>query len=59
MPSGIPFRSDFSWLSVNYAPLAVIVVIGGAAIWWNVSAKNWFTGPRRTIDEPMAQDTAQ
>jgi amino acid transporter len=57
VPSGIPGRSDFSWLSVNYAPLAVIVVIGGAAIWWNVSAKNWFTGPRRTIDEAIAEDT--
>ena len=57
VPSGIPFRSDFSWLSVNYAPLAVIVVIGGAAIWWNVSAKNGFTGPRRTIDEAIAEDT--
>jgi amino acid transporter len=56
VPSGIPFRSDFSWLSVNYAPFAVIVVVGGAAIWWNVSAKNWFTGPRRTVDEPVARD---
>ncbi len=41
---------------MNYAPIAVIIVIGGAAIWWNVSAKNWFTGPRRTVDDPVVPD---
>src|ERR1700734_1234343 len=30
----------------NYAVVAVIVVIGFAGIYWLVSAKNWFTGPR-------------
>ena len=30
----------------NYAVVAVIVVIGFAGIWWAVSAKNWFTGPK-------------
>ncbi len=30
----------------NYAVIAVIVVIGFAGIYWLVSAKNWFTGPR-------------
>ena len=23
------------------------------AIWWNVSAKNWFTGPKHTIDQAV------
>jgi hypothetical protein len=23
------------------------------AIWWNVSAKKWFTGPKHTIDETV------
>jgi amino acid transporter len=58
VPQGIPFRSDFSWLAVNYAPLAIVVVIGGAALWWVLSARKWFTGPRRTIDEALAEDTA-
>ena len=30
----------------NYAVVAVAVVIGYAGIYWLVSAKNWFTGPR-------------
>jgi amino acid transporter len=30
----------------NYAVVAVIVVMGFAGIWWLVSAKNWFTGPK-------------
>ena len=30
----------------NYAVVAVIVVIGFAGIYWLVSARNWFTGPR-------------
>jgi len=30
----------------NYSVVAVIVVIGYAGIYWAVSAKNWFTGPK-------------
>jgi amino acid permease (GABA permease) len=30
----------------NYAVVAVLVVIGFAGIYWLVSAKNWFKGPR-------------
>jgi amino acid permease (GABA permease) len=30
----------------NYTPVAVLVVLGFAGIWWLVSARNWFTGPR-------------
>lgn len=30
----------------NYAPLAVLVVIGFAGVWWVVSARKWFTGPK-------------
>ena len=30
----------------NYAVVAVLVVIGFAGIYWLVSARNWFTGPR-------------
>jgi amino acid permease (GABA permease) len=34
-------RSDF-----NYAPIAVLVVIGFAGIYWLVSARKWFKGPK-------------
>jgi len=30
----------------NYTPVVFLVVLGGAAIWYAVSAKNWFKGPR-------------
>ena len=30
----------------NYAPIAVLVVIGGAGLWWIVSARKWFKGPK-------------
>ncbi|WP_163504843.1 amino acid permease [Fodinicola acaciae] len=30
----------------NYTPVAVLVVLGFAGIWWVVSARNWFTGPK-------------
>jgi amino acid permease (GABA permease) len=30
----------------NYTPVAVLVVLGFAGIWWLVSARHWFTGPK-------------
>jgi len=30
----------------NYAPVVFLVVLGGAAIWYYASAKNWFKGPK-------------
>jgi amino acid transporter len=32
--------------SFNFAPLVFIGVLGFAGIYWMVSAKNWFTGPK-------------
>ena len=58
-PTGIPFTDGFTWTAVNYAPLAIALVIGGAAIWWYASARHWFTGPLRTIDEAVADDVAK
>jgi amino acid transporter len=51
-PAGVPFTKDFSWASVNYAPIAVGGVLVLVALWWVLSARHWFTGPRRTIDSP-------
>jgi amino acid transporter len=34
------------WTTFNYAPIAVAVVIGFAGIYWLVSARKWFKGPR-------------
>ena len=30
----------------NYTPFAVVVVIGFAGIWYAVSARKWFKGPK-------------
>ncbi|MCZ4497864.1 MAG: amino acid/polyamine/organocation transporter, superfamily [Marmoricola sp.] len=56
-PLGAPWKDEFTWASVNYAPIATVGVLVLLSIWWSVSAKNWFTGPVRTVDsatEPAA-----
>ena len=50
-PAGVWGSKDFSWLSAQYAPIALLVVVGGAYIWWLAGAKNTFKGPNRTIDQ--------
>ncbi|MEV8512944.1 amino acid permease [Dactylosporangium sp. NPDC051484] len=57
-PTAIPGHDGFTWTAVNYAPIALLIVIGGAALWWALSARKWFHGPIRTIDEAVAEDTA-
>ncbi|WP_406673671.1 amino acid permease [Nonomuraea sp. N2-4H] len=52
-PEGVPGNPEFTWTSVNYAPVAVGIVLIGIALWWALSARHWFTGPRRTVDENL------
>lgn len=59
VPTGVPGNAKFSWSSVNYAPIAVGGVLAGVALWWWLSARKWFTGPRRTIDEPDVEGSKQ
>jgi amino acid permease (GABA permease) len=42
----LPQVSPITAATFNYTPLAVLAVLGFAGIWWLVSAKNWFTGPK-------------
>jgi hypothetical protein len=42
----LPTVSPIHWSNFNYTVVAVAVVLGFAWIYWAVSAKNWFTGPR-------------
>jgi len=42
----LPTASPITWGDFNYTVVAVVVVIGFAWIYWLVSAKNWFTGPK-------------
>jgi amino acid transporter len=53
-PTGVPGNSAFSLNFLNYAlPVTVIAFIGVMG-WYALSAKKWFKGPVRTIDEPDA-----
>ena len=42
----LPQVSPITWGDFNYTIVAVAVVLGFAWIYWMVSARNWFTGPR-------------
>jgi amino acid transporter len=54
-PSGWIGNENFEWKFVNYAPILTFGTILLVAIWWQVSAKNWFTGPKHTIDEAVVK----
>ena len=42
----LPTQSPITWSNFNYTVIAVVVVLGFAVIYWLVSARKWFTGPR-------------
>ncbi|WP_343969025.1 amino acid permease [Kribbella koreensis] len=42
----LPTVSPVAKSTFNYTPIAVLVVLGFAGIWWLVSARKWFTGPK-------------
>jgi amino acid transporter len=52
-PTGVPGNKNFAWSSVNYAPVLTVGTLLVLTVWWNVSAKKWFTGPKHTIDEEV------
>jgi amino acid transporter len=54
-PAGVPWRDEFDWSAVNYAPLVTGGVFAAVGIWWLVSARRTFTGPRHTIAELDAE----
>ena len=51
-PAAVPWNDAFAWKYVNYTPIVVFGVLLAITIWWYASAKNWFTGPKTTIDLP-------
>ena len=55
-PGGVPGNADFAWNNglINYCPLIVGAVAIYAFLSWQLWAKNWFTGPIRTVDMPDA-----
>jgi amino acid transporter len=55
VPGAVPFSEDFSWKFVNYAPIVTVGALLILTIWWFASAKNWFTGPKHTIDKAVIE----
>ena len=46
-PQSNPFPDgEFTVNAVNFAPLVLLAVIGFAGVYWLVSARHWFTGPK-------------
>jgi hypothetical protein len=42
----LPTVNPITVSNFNYTIVAVVAVLGFAAIYWAVSARKWFTGPR-------------
>jgi amino acid transporter len=58
LEQGVPWADDFTWSAVNYTPIVVGAVLLLITIWWFSSAKNWFKGPKTTIDLPEGVSSA-
>ncbi len=56
-PLGVPWDDQWDATYANYAPLVLLVVIGGAALGW-IKARGHFTGQVRNIDAPVAEEFA-
>jgi flagellin-like protein len=48
---GVPFAKHFDWSLFNYTPVVTGGVFLAVGAWWLLSARNWFKGPRHTVDE--------
>jgi amino acid permease (GABA permease) len=50
----LPTASPITASNFNYTIIAVAVVVAFATIWWFVSARKWFTGPKQNLIEKAA-----
>ena len=55
VPGAVPFSDQFAWKYVNYAPIVTLGALLVLTIWWQVSARHWFTGPKHNIDPEVAE----
>ncbi|MFE9653582.1 amino acid permease [Micromonospora sp. NPDC006431] len=49
----LPTSGPVTASTFNYTIVAVGVVLGGAWLWWVLSARRWFTGPRHNVPDPV------
>ncbi|MGZ8725610.1 MAG: amino acid permease [Aeromicrobium sp.] len=54
-PLAVPWNDDFAWKYVNYAPILTGGTLILLTLWWHLSAKKWFKGPKHTIDEAVIE----
>ncbi|HYN95642.1 MAG TPA: amino acid permease [Pilimelia sp.] len=47
----LPAASPITAANFNYTIVAVLVVLGGAGLYWVLSARRWFTGPQHNIPD--------
>jgi amino acid transporter len=52
----LPTASPITATNFNYTIVAVAVVVGAAWLWWALSAKHWFTGPKHTVAGAVVTD---
>ncbi|WP_250027230.1 amino acid permease [Paractinoplanes maris] len=50
----LPTAGPITASNFNYTIFAVLIVIAFATIWWFVSARKWFTGPKQNLIEKAA-----
>ncbi len=43
--TAVPWSPDFTWTAFNYAPIAVLVVVGGAGLWYAALGPQVVQGP--------------
>ena len=55
---GVPWNDGFAWKYVNYTILVVPVALILLWVWWHLSVKNWFTGPKTTVNLPVGVSAA-
>lgn len=49
------FTSSFRWTEANYTPLTfggLLLIVG---LWWMISARSWYKGPIREVDEELVR----
>jgi len=42
----LPQALPITFSTFNYTPVVFLIVLGGASLWYFVSARHWFKGPR-------------
>ena len=52
---GAPWVTGFSFRYVNYTIIVVPVTMILLWLYWHLSVKKWFTGPKQTIETETAE----